>query len=352
LFHNNTGLGNYARTLVKDLHELYPQHEYHLFTPRISNHSFARYFLENNFIIHTAPVFSINGFWRSIGMSRKINSLNLDIYHGLSHEIPFNIGPNTKKVVSIHDLIYEISPSLFPKSDGMLYKIKYRSSCKRADSIVAISKSTQKDLSAIYGLSNNVNVLYQSCGENLQHEPLNFPTKKHFLYVGSINKRKGLLQIVKAYAKLSPEYQLPFVVIGEGGVYKEEVIIEIKNLNLESKFIFVGNVDNEGLIRYYDDSLCLVLPSLYEGFGIPVIESLFRKRPVITSKTSSLPEACGPGGLTINPTNIDELAAAMQKMFEPKVWEELSEKGHKYVEVNFSKAATTHKLIDYYQSLV
>jgi glycosyltransferase involved in cell wall biosynthesis len=285
-------------------------------------------------------------------MSQKINSLKLDIYHGLSHEIPYLIGSSTKKIVTIHDLIYEINPALFPKSDGILYKIKYRSSCKRADSIIAISGSTKKDLDAKYGLSENVAVLYQSCGENFQLLPLSLPSKKHFLYVGSINKRKGLLQIVNAYAKLAPELQLPFVVIGEGGVYKEEVIWEINNLKLESKFNFLGNIANAELIKYYDDCICLVLPSLYEGFGIPIIESLFRKRPVITSTTSSLPEACGPGGLVVNPTNIDELATAMQKMFDTRTWTTLSEKGHEYVKINFSKTATTQKLIDHYRSFV
>lgn len=286
-------------------------------------------------------------------MSKTINKLGLDIYHGLSHEIPFFISHETKKIVTIHDLIYEIKPQMFPLIDGFFYRQKYSSSCHRADNIIAISNQTKQDIATFYKLEEKTTCIYQTCAEIFQSSVVDaLPLKKHFLYVGTINQRKGLLNIVKAYAKLPNAHQIPFVVIGEGGLYKRHVLEEIKKLNLSNQFLFAGNVDNRSLIEYYDSALCLVLPSVYEGFGIPVIESLFRKRPVITSNVSSLPEACGPGGLLVDPENIDELAQAMSKMFEPDTWQTYSEKGHIYAQENFSTEICSRKMMDFYQSII
>lgn len=299
------------------------------------------------------PKWSNSSIWRTIRMSQTINDLGLDIYHGLSHEIPYFIGAQTKKIVTIHDLIYEIKPQLFPMIDGLFYRKKYRSSCIRADHIIAISQQTKQDIASIYRLQDKTTCIYQSCAEIFQTKPINHtPAKKHFLYVGTINQRKGLLNIVKAYAKLPSVHQIPFVIIGEGGDYKSQVIEKINELHLSEKFLFVGNVDNDSLIKFYDDALCLVLPSLYEGFGIPVIESLFRKRPVITSNVSSLPEACGSGGLLIDPVNIDAIAQAMSKMFESQTWQTCSDKGHVYAQENFSTAICCHKIMDFYKSII
>jgi glycosyltransferase involved in cell wall biosynthesis len=329
--------------LVRQLQYYYPQHEYHLFTPQTSNHDYVQDFLNGNFKIHTMPKWSNSSIWRTIGMSQTINELGLDIYHGLSHEIPYFIGAQTKKVVTIHDLIYEIKPQLFPMIDGFFYRKKYRSSCIRADHIIAISQQTKQDISSIYRLQDKTTCIYQSCAEIFQTKPINHtPTKKHFLYVGTINRRKGLLNIVEAYAKLPNAHQLPFVIIGEGGDYKSQVIEKINALHLTEKFLFVGNVDNDSLIKFYDDALCLVLPSLYEGFG----------RPVITSNISSLPEACGPGGLLVDPENIDALAESMSKMFESQTWQTCSDKGHVYAQENFSTAICYHKIMDFYKSII
>jgi glycosyltransferase involved in cell wall biosynthesis len=353
LFHNNTGLGNYARTMVKQLYESYPENEYHLFTPEISTNSYVTYFTEKNFFIHTKPKWLSSGLWRTAGMSKTINALNLDIFHGLSHEIPYFIKPETKTVVTMHDLIFEIKPHLFSSVDRILYKIKYRSSCQRADHIIAISNQTKTDLDIHYKVGHKTTCHYQSCSEIFQQQnSIGDAPKKHFLYVGTINERKGLLQIIKAYASLEPQFQIPFVVVGEGGEYKNKVIQEIHKNKLENHFTFKGNIENDELLKYYDECLCLLLPSIYEGFGIPVIESLFRKRPVITSYVSSLPEACGPGGLLIDPLNPTNIAVAMQKMFDETLWDRLSQLGHQYAINNFSKESSTQKLMSIYQQLI
>ncbi|MBK7010070.1 MAG: glycosyltransferase [Saprospiraceae bacterium] len=166
LFLNDTGLGNYSRTLVKNMMKLYPQHEYHLFTPSIRETSETQIFLNGDCHIHTPGKFEIKAVWRSRGMSKTINAMKLDVYHGLSHELPSGISTATRTVVSMHDLIYEIYPQFFPWYNRWVYRWKYKTSCKKANHVIAISEATRKDLISRYHLDEKqVSVVYQSCGD-------------------------------------------------------------------------------------------------------------------------------------------------------------------------------------------
>lgn len=352
LFLNDTGLGNYSRTLVKNMMQLYPQHEYHLFTPEVRETEATRFFLESGCHIHTPGSQTIKSLWRWRGMSTAINKLHLDIFHGLSHEIPVGISSNTRSLVSMHDVIYEIYPSFFAWYDRLLYRWKYKSSCKRANHIVAISEATRKDLITKYGInSGKISVVYQSCGQSFDLKP-ETPKKNHFLYVGTIEERKGLIHAVHAYAQLEKELQIPFMVVGQGKKYAEEVKSAIQYYGLASHFHFLGKLKNEEMATLYRDALSLILPSVYEGFGIPITESLFTGTPVITTPFSALPEAAGPGALLVDPKNHEALANAMRQMFISEIWQKLSDKGSMYVHTHFTAQITTEQLNSLYQRLL
>lgn len=356
LFNNFTGLGNYSRTLVRNLQTFFPEHEYHLFTPKITQNEETAYFLNNEkFIVHT-PSFN-SPMWRSVGMAADVNKLKPNIFHGLSHEIPFGIHKSIKTVVTFHDLIYEKYPEQFGFMDRWMYKWKYRSSVRRTDHIIAISESTKEDLTSMYDVDEDkIRVIYQSCNEVFQIgedektlDGVLANLRDYYLYVGSIIERKGLLSIVFAYAKLPDEYRKPFVVIGKGDKkYKQKVDDMIKYHGLASYFHFVNGISNEKLLAIYDRSFALVYPSIYEGFGIPVIESLFRSKPVITSLLSSLPEAAGPGALLINPFDPDEICLAMMELHDTKKYDRLSRDGYAYVNDRFSSESTATQLMDFY----
>jgi glycosyltransferase involved in cell wall biosynthesis len=351
LFLNDTGLGNYSRTLVKNMMQLFPQHEYHLFTPAVRETSETRFFLNADCQIHTPGSFEIKALWRSRGMSKTINRLKLDVYHGLSHELPTGISKATRTVVSMHDLIYEIYPHFFPWYNRWLYHWKYKTSCKKANHVIAISEATRHDLISRYHLDEKkVSVVYQSCGDYFKPRPTS-KQKKHFLYVGTIEERKGLLNVVHAYARLSNEFQIPFLVVGNGGAYAEEVKKAIQYYGLEKRFQFLGKLKNEEIADLYQDALALILPSVYEGFGIPIAESLFTGTPVITSPYSALPEASGPGGILVDPSHHEALAESLKQMFVPKIWQKLSDEGSMYVHTHFTAQATAAQLNGLYQTL-
>jgi glycosyltransferase involved in cell wall biosynthesis len=346
-------LGNYSRTLVKNLKTHFPANEYHLFTPEIRDNEETRYFLQGDFHIHTAGGWPSRNLWRTVGISREIKKLQLDIFHGLSHEIPFGLPAHTRTVVTMHDLIYEVYPHFFRWYDRWLYRIKYKSACRRADAIIAISEATRNDLIARYKIADHkISVIYQSCADLFQNNVVAQKTKRHFLYVGNIEARKGLLDIVHAYALLPKEAQHPFVVVGGGSSYLSEVQKAIKYYGLDSHFEFKGKMTNPDLLALYDAALTLMLPSVYEGFGIPLVESLFRGVPVITSPYSALPEAAGPGAIMVDPGDHSGLSKAMEAMTDTGVWNALSEAGRNYVKQKFSSRVTAEELHKFYLTLL
>ncbi len=361
LFNNFTGLGNYSRTLVKNLQTYYPDHEYHLFTPKIKKNDETSYFLDDSkFVIHTPK--NYNPIWRTFGMSADINVLKPDVFHGLSHEIPFGINKNIKTLVTFHDLIYEKFPEQFGWWDKKIYHLKYKSSALRANHITAISESTKSDLMNIYQMSSEkITVNFQSCNDIFQHEDEDADhlkvelagIKDYYLYVGSIIERKGLLQTIIAFSKLPESGKKPFVVVGTGNKnYISKVMDMLRYYGLEEYFYFIKGISNPELISVYDNCFALIYPSAYEGFGIPVIEALFRHKPVITSDISSLPEAAGPGAILVDPYSPDDIAKAMIWLNDSKVYNNISEKGHQYVKSRFSSFETARSMMELYHELL
>jgi len=360
LFNNNTGLGNYSRTLVRNLQSCFPEHQYHLFTPKAPKSQETEYFFDQTkFTIHTPNRW--NPLWRSWSIAHEINLLKPNIYHGLSHEIPFGIDHNTKKIVTFHDLIYEKYPNQFGFWDRNMYHFKYQNAAKRADHIIAISQSTAADLNSFYQTPyDKMSLVYQSCNDAFfigkENTANNWDKKlpdNFYLYVGSIIERKGLVQIILAYAKLHVKFRKPLVIIGGGDQkYIQKVNDLIAYFSLEKNVFFLKNINNQDLITIYDRCFCLIYPSIYEGFGIPVIEALARHKPVITSNISSLPEAAGPGGILINPYEPLEITSALEQLHQNDYYQKLVREGHAYVENHFAKEKTAHQLMDVYQKVL
>lgn len=353
LFFNNTGLGNYSRNLVSSLNEFFPEFEIHLFTPRIVRNKTTQIFLEGDYMVHTCPWYLPSRIWRSWLVSYQINALHLDIFHGLSQEIPHGISSRTKTIVSIHDLIANLHPELFKPYDAFIYQRKMKSACLHANAILAISQNTKRDIITQYSFDEEkINVVYQSCDSIFQESPVNkVGVGKYFLYVGSIIERKGLMDIVETY-RLSTVDLPVTIVIGEGLSYFDSVKQMVSNYGLQDKFKFLGSIENKELVQYYDNAIALILPSLYEGFGIPIIEALFRKCPVICYNTSSLPEAGYGGTMLVAAKDIVALQMAMIAIQERNLNQTLAAEGHEYVIKKFSKSTTTQALAHFYEKVL
>jgi glycosyltransferase involved in cell wall biosynthesis len=344
-FHNQTGLGHYSRTLIHSLASGYPENDYFLYSPRESN-TFS--FNEKN--LHTVlpkGLYSgiLSSYWRSKAIIRNLMSDQLDIYHGLSHELPFGINKTKiKSVVTMHDLIFERYPDQYRFLDRVSYRQKFRYACKVADVIIAISKQTRNDLIAFYDADpKKIHICYQSCNpafaktvdeaEKMRVRNLYQLPDRYFLYVGSVIERKNLLGVCKAYSIIRNETDLPLVVIGNGKKYLQKVKDYIASEKLDSRVIFLsenpiankqkGFITAADFPAIYQQAAAMIYPSYYEGFGIPVLEALWSRIPVVTSSVSCLPEAGGPGAFYAKPDSPQEIAECMKTiLFDTKLVKE------------------------------
>jgi glycosyltransferase involved in cell wall biosynthesis len=340
LFNNFTGLGNYSRTLLRNLASMYPENGYFLYTPKIRRNDQTAGFLDNPcFSVRTPHNKTVSAFWRTFGMRKDLRRDRIRLFHGLSHEIPPGLkAADIKSVVTIHDLLFRRFPAQYPWIDRQIYDLKFSYACRHADRIVAISESAKRDVMEFYGIDpSKIVVVYQSCHERYQEEK---PAKDmetvreryglpedYLLYVGTIIERKNLLGIVQALDRLPPDLRLPLAVVGSGKEYEQKVRAYIRQNGLEKWVHFIAPSQDD-MPALYQMAQIFLYPSFGEGFGIPVIEALFSGTPVISSNLSSLPEAAGLGSWLVDPARPEEIAEGIQKILtDPELRTRMVENG-------------------------
>ena len=373
-FHNSTGLGHYSRTLIRSLAEYFPQNEYFLFNPKPSE----LFKLGGRNIHEVLPSKllhkTLSFVWRSTWIKDDLDKLDIDIYHGLSNEIPLDIHmTDIKSVVTIHDVIFERFPSQYSKIDVEIYKRKFKYACDHADKVIAISEQTKEDIMEFYKTpEEKIAVCYQSCNPAFAvtvsektkqqiKEKYSLPDQ-YFLYVGSIIERKNLMGICKAIYLLRNELKIPLVVIGDGTKYKQQVKDFIKQNGLDKQIIFLSEdplakvassfLKAEDFPAIYQLAIAMIYPSFFEGFGIPVLEALWSRLPVITSNISSLPEAGGDGVYYVDPNSSEDIAEAMKTIFaDGSFTEALKEKGWQHAQ-NFTQQKCAADVMKVYEHLL
>lgn len=372
-YHNGTGLGHYSRTLIRSLAEYFPQDEYFLFNPKPSE----LFKLKGKNIHEVLPSKllhkTLSSVWRSTWIKSDLEKLGIDIYHGLSNEIPLDIDTtDIKSVVTIHDMIFERFPHQYSKIDVEIYKRKFKYASDHADKVIAISEQTKKDIMEFYKTpGEKISVCYQSCNpafgarvsEKVRQqikEKYSLPDQ-YFLYVGSIIERKNLLGICKAIYLLRNELKMPLIVIGDGTKYKQQVKDFIKQNGLENQVIFLSEnplakvassfLKAEDFPAIYQSAIAMIYPSFFEGFGIPVLEALWSRLPVITSNVSCLPEAGGDGAYYVDPNSSEEIAEGMKTIYaDGSFTEALKQKGWQHAQ-NFTQQKCAAEVMKVYESL-
>jgi glycosyltransferase involved in cell wall biosynthesis len=350
-FHNFTGLGNYSRTLIETLARYYPENEYHLFSPKNSENE------RLSLIKSTPSVFShfpkpffqkVSALWRSYFIKKELANCGVDIYHGLSHELPLSMPKGIKSVVTIHDLIHERYPQFYPYFDRKIYHFKFKKACKQADLVVAISEQTKRDIIQFYNIpSAKITVIYQSCDrqfyidkpvyslqekKNKRNMYFKNPVAKYYLlYVGSIIERKNLLNLIKAIQQME-DMEVHLVVVGKGkGAYYDQILQYIAEAQMQNYIDFFYNVPFSDVPFLYQNADAMVYPSFFEGFGIPIIEALWSGCPVVTSKGSCFEEAGGDAAHYIDPYNVLDMAEKLRNILtDNQLRKNCIEKGYNY----------------------
>jgi glycosyltransferase involved in cell wall biosynthesis len=361
-FNNTSGLGNFSRNTLAALQKMDSNDQHFLFHPGKNR---LHYSIPANSTAIEPKRFWWKQFrnsWRSFCSARIAKQLKLDVFHGLSNELPFGIEKSgLRSVVTIHDLIYLRFPEFFRPIDRMIYDQKFRHACKKTNCIHAISKQTKSDLIHYFGVSEKkIHLIYQSINpiyfevKSLQER--DSIRKKHqlpekfILNVGTIERRKNLLSVIKGM--LLENIDLPLVVVGKPTKYKQQIERLIENSTPAIQVIFLTGIPDSELAVIYQLAELMVYPSLFEGFGLPVAEAQASGCPVITSNLSSLPEAGGDAALYVNPESPEEIGQAIRKIIsDEKYKQEMIGKG-KINALRFTPEIFAKKINELYYSLV
>jgi glycosyltransferase involved in cell wall biosynthesis len=328
-FLNTSGLGRYSRSLVNSLLSLDDEaFLLTLFRPK------GRVFFEapthRRLRIVTAdyvlPGDAGNALWRFTKFPRLINKKKYSVFHGPSHILPGRL--DCPAVVTMLDLIFLRFPQYFPVFDRQYYKIMFKKSARQADHIISISQATQFDLVSYFGIdADKISVVYPAFDDmltpvgsrHLSKIRLTYALPKiYVLYVGTIEPRKNILRLAQAFDSLMVsgkiDQETALVIAGRKGWFYKEIFAGISKLKSRRKIRFLGPVYGPSLAGLYQMATAMAYPSLFEGFGYPVLEAMRLGTPVLTSNVSSLPEAGGPAAVLIEPEQVDDIAFGLAKI--------------------------------------
>lgn len=323
---NGTGLGSYGRTLVNDL----AQHQdlaLRLYAPDKGRDDLRSQIVERPNVSFCYPHFSSSihlpsSWWRMKGVVTDLQRDGVQLYHGLSGELPIGIRKSgIRSVVTIHDLIFLRHPEFYNWVDTKIYAWKFRQTLREADHVIAISECTKRDI-LYYGDidEQKISIVYQSFAPRFSVEvseeqrtqvrsAYQLP-QRYILNVGSIEARKNILQAVQALPLLPDDVAL--VMVGRHTPYTDQVLQYVREHHLEERVRVLHGVPDEHLPMLYALAESFVYPSVYEGFGIPIIEAISCGLPVVACSGSCLEEAGGPDSLYVQPGNVEAMAAAIR----------------------------------------
>ncbi|TDE16738.1 glycosyltransferase family 4 protein [Dyadobacter psychrotolerans] len=361
-FANKTGLGNYSRFVLESLIQHEKANDYFAYTSKRDFKLFPEF--PQTSIVSPLSFLDrkLSAYWRYSTITNQLKNDGIDVFHGLSNEIPQGLSKaGIGSVVTIHDLIFEKLPSHFKAIDRAIYRHKFRSACERADAVVAVSEQTKRDLIELYKVDKHkIKVVYQDCNPvfNKQTDPaqraeicklygINGP---YVLCVGTLEERKNQLRLTEAFAKLNNK-EFKLVLIGKPTHYTESIRDFISKNKLESQVIILHNVPTAHLPALYQEAEVFAYLSIYEGFGIPIVEALHSGTPVIAAKGSCLEEAGGPGGLYADPLDVDDIRNQLQILISDKgLRQSLTDAGKIHVQ-KFSGEHIAARLSDIYKEV-
>lgn len=335
-FFNQTGLGNYSRTLIDSLGQYFPENEYVLYSPK--KPSFFPQIPKYQIITPKGWTKNVPAFWRSCLLGKQAEKDNLHIYHGLSQELPFDIAATKAlKIVTVHDLLYLRYPQAYSFFDQKIHIAKLKFACKHADTIIAISEQTKKDILAHCEVNEaKIEVIYQPANEIFQQAAFSIEEKKDYLkkypidfpfvlYVGAITYRKNVISLVKSFPFLPKDIHI--VLVGKGDKLAEIQEFATKNA-FSNRLHILSNIPTQDLPFLYQSAAAFVYPSLFEGFGLPILEAQHSGTPVIVGENGCFPETAGKGAIYVNQQAPSEIAEAIRKVIEDSTFrQEMIAKG-------------------------
>lgn len=366
IVNNRTGLGNYGRTFVRDLVESVPDLSFALYAPTLGADDLRNQLPGNERCRLVTPRRTLplvgKWWWRQRGLVDELRRDGVALYHGLTGELPFGLQKaGIISVVTIHDLIFMRHPEYYHPWDVAIYKWKFHHACREADKIIAISQCTKRDIMELGDVEEDrIEVVYQSFAQryhgSVSQEVVEKVRRKHtlpqryILNVGSVEERKNVLLAVKALEKLPQDVEL--IIVGKATPYAKKVRKYADSHGLGKRVKFLHGVGDEDLHAIYQEAEVFVYPSRYEGFGIPIIEAVGCRLPVVACTGSCLEEAGGPQCLYVHPDDVEAMAEALRASLKgaPGREERIAD-SQRYIR-RFYGADTAAHVADIYRSLL
>ncbi|MDF1778862.1 MAG: glycosyltransferase family 1 protein [Rhizobiaceae bacterium] len=289
---------------------------------------------EHHFSHNRGPLSRIA--WSQTQLTDQINANQPDVFWGPSHRLPARLGPSIPCVVTIHDMVWAKYPQTMRWSGLLADRFFAPHAMRRADTIIAVSQSTKHDIVERYPHhASKTHVIYPGVSD-LQEDKYGTaeavfpgPAGAFALFVGTLEPRKNLSGLLHAMAMLKNAGQLTgqLCIAGGQGWRHANLGAMIRDSKLQDHVTATGYVDDAVLDRLYRQARFLIMPSLYEGFGIPIIEANHYGIPVLTSNISSMPEAAGNAGLLVDPLDPDDIAKKWQSLWnDERLYSELAAK--------------------------
>jgi len=297
--------------------------------------------------------------WTLYVLSQELKRTPPDIFWSPSNFFPRNLPK--KAVITIHDLAFYLFPEDYSFKSRWLSTWALKKAIRQASNIIAVSKQTKKDLKNHFAVpGENIEVIYHSLRQDLfknqnpdEFKKLYPKLGKYFLYVGRLELKKNLLNIIQAFYKFTKNSEEPvkLFLAGSPGFGYKKIVKLIKNLNLEDKVVMPGYIDDDHLDLLYKNSLGLIFASFYEGFGLNILEGFAAGIPVITSNLGAMREIAGNAAYLVDPFNIKDIAKSFSQVADDKnLRQQLINKGTNRLK-DFSWEESADKLISLWSKI-
>jgi len=363
--YRNGGISHHIRSLLTALAKWPGKHEYTVF---VNGEDVIEHLAARHPQITYVPVPWPEGqptsriAWEQFTLPSLIRQKHIDVFHSPANVLPELLPRNSAGVVTLHDLAFLRFPQVLTRAKRLYHRTFTIRSLQRATMIISVSESTKQDAIELVGIpAGHLQTVYASIDERFSsmavEEEINAFRQKHglsqdfLLYLGTLEPRKNITTLIEAYAYLHRAYARTEKLIlagGKGWLY-EAIYEKIAQLGLQGEVIFPGFVAESEQKLWYSSASAFAYPSLYEGFGLPVVEAMACGTPVVTSNVSSLPEAGSDIALCVEPYSVEAMAEALYKALTDQVFRQRCRAMAAVAAQRFSAQAMAERTVGVYE---